>query len=319
MDFVGSLRGEFNHPIFRVPSTSAQTFLSKTLLEHATSVVHVAVVAASSSSLRNSSIGANMATAFKVDADTIRLFSTVFSPDACFSVQFSPKLNFGQPLDRSVVPKYVALIDALKECEYFYKSLCSFTVMRCRAVADRLFSFDDNNNNKNKNNNNTFVDAAEDDSGDDPTAILKKMAARPPFLRLDSLRIVDCEINNPSCFAISMYPGALGNLKILDLTYSRFSDDGLELLLEKVSPALQTLILDDCYHISDDVFEVVARQAPNLTTLRLMECEQLGGGFLRHIAKLSQLTFLDLAEVEDVDDDDIEEFQQAVPGCKVRW
>jgi hypothetical protein len=73
-----------------VPSLYCQSLLGKAVLEHFTSESEIAAVFSSSSSLQNSSAGANLASNFHVDENTFRLFTTVFAPPTCFSVQFVP-------------------------------------------------------------------------------------------------------------------------------------------------------------------------------------------------------------------------------------
>jgi hypothetical protein len=80
------------NPLF-VPSIKCQSLLGKALQEHFTKSDQIASVFSSSPSLRNSSAGANFLTNFKLDAQSIILFQTVFTPEDCFSVQFAPCLE----------------------------------------------------------------------------------------------------------------------------------------------------------------------------------------------------------------------------------
>ncbi len=88
MDFIRDPRDAFS-----VPSTRCQSLLGKALQEHFTIPQHVASVFSSSSSLRNSSAGANFITNFRIDAQSAKLFSNIFTPEDCFSLQFAPEIT----------------------------------------------------------------------------------------------------------------------------------------------------------------------------------------------------------------------------------
>jgi hypothetical protein len=66
-----------------VPSMRCQSLLGKALQEHFTKPEGIASVFSSSPSLRNSSAGANFLTNFKIDAQSAKLFQTVFTPEDC--------------------------------------------------------------------------------------------------------------------------------------------------------------------------------------------------------------------------------------------
>ncbi len=79
-------------PLF-VPSMRCQSLLGKAIQEHFTKPSQIASVFSSSPSLRNSSVGANFITNFRIDKDSIKNFDTIFTPEDCFSVQFAPCLE----------------------------------------------------------------------------------------------------------------------------------------------------------------------------------------------------------------------------------
>jgi hypothetical protein len=76
-----------------VSSMRCQSLLGKAVQEHFTKPDQIASVFSASPSLRNSSAGANFLTNFKIDAQSAKLFDTVFTPQDCFSVQFAPCLE----------------------------------------------------------------------------------------------------------------------------------------------------------------------------------------------------------------------------------
>jgi hypothetical protein len=77
-----------------IPSIRCQSLLGKAIHEHFTNPSQIASIFSSSPSLRNSSVGANFLTNFKLDAQSATLFNTVFTPQDCFSTQFAPALSF---------------------------------------------------------------------------------------------------------------------------------------------------------------------------------------------------------------------------------
>jgi hypothetical protein len=90
MDIFSS---EPREPLF-VPSFFCQSLLGKAVQEHFTKPQEVASVFSSSPSLQNSSAGANFLTNFRIRPDNVQLFETVFTPEDCFSIQFTPSLTF---------------------------------------------------------------------------------------------------------------------------------------------------------------------------------------------------------------------------------
>jgi hypothetical protein len=83
-------------PLF-VPSVKCQSLLGKAVFEHFTKPEQIASVFSSSPSLRNSSAGANFLTNIQIDENIIKLFEFLFTPEECFSVQFTPSLNLFSP------------------------------------------------------------------------------------------------------------------------------------------------------------------------------------------------------------------------------
>jgi hypothetical protein len=79
--------------LFCVPSMKCQTLLGKAIQEHFTKPAQLASVFSSSPSLQNSSAGANFLSNFKLNKNTSTLFLTVFTPEDCFSFQFSPSAS----------------------------------------------------------------------------------------------------------------------------------------------------------------------------------------------------------------------------------
>jgi hypothetical protein len=75
-------------PLF-VPSNKCQSLLGKAIQEHFTKIDQIASVFSSSPSLQNSSAGANFLTNFRIDGESILLFRSVFTPEDCFSLQFT--------------------------------------------------------------------------------------------------------------------------------------------------------------------------------------------------------------------------------------
>jgi hypothetical protein len=76
-----------------VPSMKSQSLLGKAVFEHFTEPEQVASVFSSSPFLQNSSAGANFMTNFRINSKSIELVETVFTPEDCFAVQFSPCLE----------------------------------------------------------------------------------------------------------------------------------------------------------------------------------------------------------------------------------
>jgi hypothetical protein len=77
----------------RVPSNKCQTLLAKAVFGYFLNSECVASIFSSSSSLRNSSAGANLLTNFHINENLIKIFNTVFTPEDCFSVQFTQELQ----------------------------------------------------------------------------------------------------------------------------------------------------------------------------------------------------------------------------------
>ncbi len=76
-----------------VPSMHCQSLLGKAIQEHFTKSSQIASIFSSSPSLQNSSAGANFLSNFKLDEKSSLLFSNVFTPEDCFSCQFSTSIQ----------------------------------------------------------------------------------------------------------------------------------------------------------------------------------------------------------------------------------
>jgi hypothetical protein len=115
--------------LFSVPSIKCQSLLGKAVLEHFTKPEQIASVFSSSPSLRNSSAGANFLTNFRIDEQSITLCETVFTPEDCFSVQFTPSLVVQAEGSDDWEQIFNLISNLINNTRYVEASLRSLTIM----------------------------------------------------------------------------------------------------------------------------------------------------------------------------------------------
>jgi hypothetical protein len=125
-------------PLF-VPSVKCQSLLGKAIQEHFISENDVAVVFSSSPSLRNSSAGANFLTNFKLNAHSLKLLETIFTPEDCFALSFAPTISLaGEDIWNSLFSFVEHLLSKNKNKKYFEASLRSLSIKSENIIDEQL-------------------------------------------------------------------------------------------------------------------------------------------------------------------------------------
>jgi hypothetical protein len=127
-------------PSFPVGSFHHQHLLSKALFEHVEDVSTIAAVAASSSSIRHSSLAANLGVNLEINGTTIPLFDIVFAPKECFSIQLVRELSiycYREEKDSSKeqaepgrIRKFIS--DLILHTKYFSKTIRSIKLQNSK-------------------------------------------------------------------------------------------------------------------------------------------------------------------------------------------
>ena len=267
----------------------------------------IASILSSSPSLQNSSVGANFLTNFTIDEKSVKLFQNVFTPEDCFSVQFTPALavqeNFRDQKWESVFSFVTNFITNTKYLEASVRSLeytsdrltdeqLRFLVSKLR----RLVKID------------IGVCPMISASGIESVAAncsnlevlglhsWKNMeidALQAHLLRLENLRTLDLRRSvDMTDSAIQSLSAKMGHhLSSLLFDYEFLSDDSLVALAQM--PALRSLCLR--MGVTDDACRILA-QSTSITALLLDTCNISAEG-VKHISLMKKLATLMMSNV----------------------
>lgn len=300
---------------FRVPSKHAQTLLAKSLLEFG-NIATVATVCMSSRSIQNSSLGANCAISMVIDPASFLLFTTVFHPASAFSVQFVDTLTLASfellPLgSRSDSLRKIdcfKFFNDLKNTKYFIKSLTTLKFRQAINVSVKsLFGKPVTNDAQDNNNSNNGSPAA--NSVDAWTQYVSGISEfEKPYIIFPNLHHLELNYYLPSCQAeVELLNSGLPNLKNFKVKLGvHVSNKRLQLLFE--CQKITSITFGVCFNLRDVSLEGIAK-LKNLTSLDLAHASELGSKSFEHIADLApSLKHLDISLASRLTDDVIVHF-----------
>jgi hypothetical protein len=254
-----------------LPSTRCQSLLGKAIQEHFTKPDQIASVFSSSPSLRNSSAGANFLSNFKIEKTSINLFETIFTPEDCFSLSFSPALHVeSEWFHEETWAKIYSFLQTLvkKNQKYLESSVRSLAINSPNITEEQL----------------QFI-----------LSNLKRVTKA----NFGLYRIPSSGISN-----------SIGE-NLLDLEELRIgSSDGVDtsvvqLFSEKLKH-LKKLCFSSCAHLNDESVKLIS-MISTITSLKLLFCGQISPDAFNHLAKMKNLHELSVSCSNQFNDENLKQ------------
>jgi hypothetical protein len=275
MDFVNSFRLAESRDSLFVPSMKCQTLLGKAIQEHFTKPEQVASVFSSSPSLRNSSVGANFLTNFRLDWQTSKIFETVFTPEDCFSIQFTFEMrvfDFDDEIKWNSIISFIQ--NFITKTRFFEASLRTLSFVS-KLLNDEQIHF-----------------------------ILSHLRR---ITKLELILDEDCAISSVGLSSIENLIG----LEELHIYSSRaVTTDVIQLFASKLNN-LKVLSLNYCDEVKDDGMYSISHMS-SLLSLSLLSCMNISSAAFNHLAKMVNLVELTVNESEKFNDENLEKICQLV-------
>jgi hypothetical protein len=228
-----------------VPSIKCQSLLGKALQEHFRKPEEIASVFSSSPSLRNSSVGANFLTNFKLDEKTAKLFDTVFTAEDCFSVQLSPSICI---CDLNFIQNFISKTKNLEASLRSLKIESSF-------ITDEQLHF--------------------------TLSHLKRITKFELVVLDDECQLSSAGVSN----SVGDYLNDLQELKIQ--ASAAINTSTLEVFASKLTK-LETFFLEFCSNVDDDGIFAISKME-SLTSLKILNCQDITSAGFGHIASMVNL------------------------------
>jgi hypothetical protein len=255
---------------FFVPSMACQSLLGKAVQEHFTHPRQVASVFSSSPSLQNSSAGANILSNFKLDDEaSIKLFKIIFTPEDCFSVQFTPTIMIEVGTfcsdEGSWIKIFSFMTNLVTKTKYIEASLRSLTISTQHIDDEQLHFLLSNLKRLTKLDLNFHYDSSITSLG---------FSSIEKLTQLEHLGI--------------SAPRGVVDTSVLQLVASRCTK-------------INTLILMKNFqeNAADDSMFEIAKMVATLTSLELHECDQISAVGINHLTSLKNLLELKIVRAEN--------------------
>lgn len=294
---------------FSVGSKQAQTLLTKALLEFGTAPA-VAAVAATSKSIQNSSLSANIAMSIVLDQHSIHLFlkDGVFDPASSLPLQFIDTLTVASfeepPMGSCVDPQRKAdllnFFNDMKHTKYFCKSLKSLTFIHSYNQVVRSFF-----------NKPTPITAPRESNAASLLQLAEAWAkivpgedsADRPYASFDNLQHLELKYFLPTCETeVDFFNNGLPSLTSFTVRSGLHLSNARLGLLYKCRK-ITALSFGVCFNLTDDKFNGIAA-LKNLTSLNLSMMNQIGPKALEYVAGLrDSLKYLDISLAANLDDE----------------
>jgi hypothetical protein len=234
-----------------VPSVKCQSLLGKALQEHFTKIDQIASVFSSSPSLQNSSAGANFLTNFRLDEKSAKLFDTVFTPEDCFSIQFTPHLSLiNHNSEFKTIFSFVQKLITKNQQKYFEASLRTLVIVSSY-ISDEQLHFIVSN-----------------------------------LKRINNFTLITRNGCNINSWGLSSIAENLSEVTYLAICSCGGVDtSSLELFVTKLKK-LKSLSIEECASVNDDSIDAMSKIESSITSLSLLGCWGISPRGFNHVARM---------------------------------